>query len=432
MTRLPRQARLVVRIYLFSLATVVITALVVAVTTWHGAPSPFERAPPVVVHQRLAGLASDLGDPAALAAQAAELERASGGTLTVFDRDGTRLLGAAALDDPPGHGRVILPLVAHARTIGMAVLRLPPRPRPPDGLLVTLGLLLVVLMGVSLAFARRLAVPLSKLEAAARSFGEGRLDARSDLRRGDEIGAVGRAFDAMADRITRLMRAQRELLANVSHELRTPLSRVQVALDLAAEGDAATASEMLADIHRDVGEIGRLVDDVLTSAKLDLEHAGTRPLRCERVELGVLCARAAARHGSLAGAHPLTIETGSEALAVVADPALLRRALDNLLDNAAKYSEPGSPIRLRAQRAGDRVLVEVVDRGIGIDEADRDELFTPFFRSDRSRARATGGFGLGLALARQIVAAHGGSIRVASQVNLGTTMTIDLPAAAND
>jgi two-component system OmpR family sensor kinase len=114
---------------------------------------------------------------------------------------------------------------------------------------------------------------------------------------------------------------------------------------------------------------------------------------------------------------------------VCVDPALLRRAVDNLLDNAGKYSEPGSPISLAAHRAGARVAIVVADRGIGIDEADREHLFTPFFRSDRSRARATGGFGLGLALARQIVLAHGGTISVASRVDEGTTVTLSLPVA---
>jgi len=112
-----------------------------------------------------------------------------------------------------------------------------------------------------------------------------------------------------------------------------------------------------------------------------------------------------------------------------ADPVLLRRALDNLLDNAGKYSEPHSTVRLLARPTGGGLQVEVADEGIGIDPADMAHIFTPFFRSDRSRARRTGGVGLGLALARRIVVAHGGSLTLESQPGVGTTAQVTLPAA---
>jgi signal transduction histidine kinase len=108
---------------------------------------------------------------------------------------------------------------------------------------------------------------------------------------------------------------------------------------------------------------------------------------------------------------------------------LLRRAIDNLLDNAGKYSEPGSTVRLLARATADGLQVEVADEGMGIDASDMPHLFTPFFRSDRSRARKTGGVGLGLALARRIVMAHGGSLTLESQPGVGTTARITLPSA---
>jgi signal transduction histidine kinase len=112
-----------------------------------------------------------------------------------------------------------------------------------------------------------------------------------------------------------------------------------------------------------------------------------------------------------------------------ADPVLLRRAIDNLLENASKYSDDSQTITLTARSSGSEIVVEVQDRGIGIDPADLGKLFTPFFRTDRSRARGTGGIGLGLALAKRIVEAHGGSIGVRSTPGEGSTFRFTVPQA---
>ena len=112
---------------------------------------------------------------------------------------------------------------------------------------------------------------------------------------------------------------------------------------------------------------------------------------------------------------------------LVADPAMLRRVIDNLLDNAAKYSEAPAPVALVASAKDGMLQVAVRDEGIGIDPQDMPRLFTPFFRTDRSRARGTGGVGLGMALAKRIVEAHGGSIAVESRPGLGTTVTFRVP-----
>jgi signal transduction histidine kinase len=297
--------------------------------------------------------------------------------------------------------------------------------------------MLVAVLGctaiTSIVFARSLAVPLQKLAGAARAFGAGTLSARTGVRRRDELGQVAEAFDEMAERLTHLLRSQKELLANVSHELRTPLSRIRVALDLANEGDATLARESLADIAEDLNELERLVSDVLTAARLDLTEGqtpgATPPLRRELVEAQLLVDKAAARFRSARQQHRLEVKVDGTLPLLEADPVLLRRAIDNLLDNAGKYSEPGSTVRLLARATAEGLQVDVADEGMGIDASDMPHLFTPFFRSDRSRARKTGGVGLGLALARRIVMAHGGSLTLESQPGVGTTAHITLPAA---
>ncbi|NOK21552.1 HAMP domain-containing sensor histidine kinase, partial [Corallococcus carmarthensis] len=296
---------------------------------------------------------------------------------------------------------------------------------------IIVGLVLACTAITSVAFARTLAGPLEKLASAARAFGAGRLDVRAGLRRKDELGLVSEAFDEMAGRITQLLRSQKELLANVSHELRTPLSRIRVALDLAAEGDAQTARELLPDITEDLSELERLVSDVLTTSRLELvtdgASGGVPPLRLERVDANALVEKAAARFRSARPKHRLEVQVDGTLPALEADPVLLRRVLDNLLDNAGKYSEAGTTVKLHARAEGDSIQVEVRDQGIGIEPEDLARVGTPFFRTDRSRARTTGGVGLGLALVRRILEAHHGRLTLESQPGQGTTARVVLP-----
>ncbi|MCK8501473.1 sensor histidine kinase [Myxococcus fulvus] len=319
------------------------------------------------------------------------------------------------------------PLEAYA-----TIITRPPEPPPGNTALVVCAVLLSTAI-TSLAFARTLARPLQRLAEVARALGEGKLDTRTGIRRRDELGQVAEAFDEMACRLTHLLRSQKELLANVSHELRTPLARIRVALDLAEEGNAETAREMLSDITSDLAELEQLVDDVLTAARLDLATGnagvGAPPLRQEQVEVQGLVDKAASRFRTARPGRVLEVSVDGSLPPVEVDPVLLRRALDNLLDNAGKYSEPKSPVRLRAQAAGppDTLSLEVADEGIGIESEDLLRVGTPFFRTDRSRARRTGGIGMGLALARRIVDAHGGTLTLESQPGVGTTARILLP-----
>ncbi|QSQ21183.1 HAMP domain-containing histidine kinase [Pyxidicoccus parkwayensis] len=335
---------------------------------------------------------------------------------------------------PPGPFPVLtLPIPEQGPVEGYVSISMRPPGPPAENTTFIVAAVLVCTAITSLVFARTLAGPLQRLAQVARDFGAGKLDTRTGFRRRDELGEVAEAFDEMAGRITHLLRSQKELLANVSHELRTPLSRIRVALDLAAEGDADTAREMLTDITEDLSELERLVDDVLTAAKLDLSSegstAGAPPLRNERVDARALVDKAAGRFRTSRPTHTLVVSVDEHLPALDADPVLLRRVLDNLLDNAGKYSEPRTTVHLHARATGQGLQFEVVDQGIGIEAADLPRVGTPFFRTDRSRARKTGGVGLGLTLARRIVDAHGGTLTLESRPGEGTTARITLPAA---
>lgn len=299
----------------------------------------------------------------------------------------------------------------------------PNSPGFPWGFVLPLGTgVLLVVGAATLWFSRRLVSPLDQLAKTARRFGEGDIDARADLHRNDELGEVGRAFDDMAARTSALISSQRQLMADVSHELRTPLARIRVALELAAE-DPVAAKDVLADVGKDLDEIDRLIADILTTARMDAENA----IKREPISVGELADRAAARFTALHPGRTLEKDVEDGERAIECDPVLLRRALDNLLDNAAKYSENSAPVTLAVHPNGTSVAFEVVDRGVGMTADELAHAGTPFWRADTSRARRTGGIGLGLALARRIARAHGGDILLDSAPGRGTTARLQIP-----
>lgn len=306
----------------------------------------------------------------------------------------------------------------------------------PWHFVLPLGLGVLVMVGAaSFWFSRRLVRPLGELATAARRFGSGDTTARAGLRRDDELGDVGRAFDDMADRTAALLAAQRRLMADVSHELRTPLARIRVAMELAAE-DPVAAGDVLSSVGADLDEIDELIENILTTARLESEDGAE--LRRSPISAGELVRKARAGFAARHPGRELGGEAPSGALAASAlegDAVLLKRALDNLLDNAAAYSEATTPVVLDvglsdgAAGAPPSLVISVVDRGIGMSAADLERAFTPFWRADGSRARRTGGVGLGLALARRIARAHGGDVTLQSSPGSGTTARLEIPTA---
>jgi signal transduction histidine kinase len=306
------------------------------------------------------------------------------------------------------------------KAIGVYV---PNNPGFPWGFVLPLGAGVLLVVGLAtLWFSRRLVQPLDTLATAARQFGSGDTNARAKLHRDDELGDVGRAFDDMADRTAALISSQRQLMGDVSHELRTPLARIRVALELAVE-DPGGAKEVLTDVGIDLDEIDQLIEDILTTARLDSESA----IKREPISVGELADRAVKlfhkRHPSRVLEH--SIDDAERALEC--DPVLLRRALDNLLDNAAKYSAATEPVAFAVMPNGTKVSVEIIDHGVGMSKAELERAGTPFWRADGSRARKTGGVGLGLALARRIARAHGGDVALDSVPGRGTTARLSIP-----
>jgi signal transduction histidine kinase len=435
------RGRLFWRVYLNGLFLLCLVAVAMGAVGWfyggdgvHG-----ERVAELAAHM----VERDLGEPARLAAGLERARQAFGTRMAVY-RDG-RLLASNADPPPPP-----LPEAERARLAGGPVhlrghrwaFAAPLRGEPGAYLVLTsgfrpsaaralslLGAVLLALALASIPLARAIAAPLERLTAAARRLGGGDLSARVGFEGRGEVGELARAFDEMAERVERLVRSERELLANVSHELRTPLSRIRVALELAAQGDLEASRRYLAEIGADLSELEQLVADVLTAARLEGGAPGALPLSRQHFPAAELVERSAERFRAAWPGRRLEVRLDGPLPDLDADPALLRRALDNLLDNARKYSEEGEPVELSARAEGGALVAEVRDRGIGIDPVDLPRLFTPFFRTDRSRARGTGGVGLGLALAKRIVEAHGGTIEVESEPGKGTRVRVRVPGA---
>jgi two-component system OmpR family sensor kinase len=389
--------------------------------------------------------------PELLAHELADLKRRSRIEMTLFEADGRRI--ASNVDEPPRalpahelaqlsqrptHFAEGVGVVASVGTDGKALryvrVRYPIAELPLGVAAAQLAVALSVLALLSIPLARSVTAPVERLAKLTRAFGAGDLSLRVKSDRRDEIGDLAQAFDEMADRLVVLRRSEKELLANVSHELRTPLARIRLALELVRGGDASRADSYLADIEEDLAELEQLLDGIMTTARLDIARgvAGEAlpPLTLQAVESRSFLETARARFTLR---HPGRVLGGfidRDLPALSADPALLRRVLDNLLDNAVKFSEPSDAIELEAVRGGppDSVVIRVRDRGMGITEADLGRVFEPFFRSDRSRTRSTGGVGLGLAVARRIVEAHGGTISVTSDRSTGTCFSVSVPA----
>ncbi len=342
--------------------------------------------------------------------------------------------GELELDD----GLTLRPVRSGGRLVAVGIVGIPdmfPPPHPPPGfppqLTLPLLLLAFVFLVATTVFAGHVAKPLQRLSDTAKRFGRGDFTRRAGLRRRDEIGDLATAFDEMAERVASLMAAQQELLVNVSHELLTPLSRIRVAVDLITDGEATQAQELVPEISHDLLELERLIDDAMTVARLDLsrvsEGADVLPLRRAQCSAAALVAKAVERFGARSPTHRVAIDVSTGMPQLSIDVMLMRRVLENLLDNARKYSDLGTTIRVRAWEGDRHVHLSVSDDGIGIDDEDLQRVFTPFFRSDRSRSRSTGGVGLGLALTRRVVEAHGGITKIDSGPRRGTTVTISLP-----
>lgn len=257
---------------------------------------------------------------------------------------------------------------------------------------------------------RHLTRRLEGLRQGVETWGKGDLALRVPVKGKDEVAAVAATFNKAAERIEVLIAAHRSLLANASHELRSPLARLRMAIDLyEQQPDEARKTEIV----RNLAELDELVEEILLSSRLD--HNQTADLS-QSVDLLALAAEEGARHG---------IAVTGDAATVSGDPRLLARLVRNLMQNAQRHGAP--PFDAQVHGNGGVVELSVRDHGDGIPDGESERVFEPFYRPS-GRAEAAGGWGLGLALVRQIAERHGATVRHERPADGGTRFIVSFPA----
>ena len=289
----------------------------------------------------------------------------------------------------------------------------------------------LVALALGLLFARQISSPIRTLTAAARRLGAGDVDQRVPVRgRRDELGELAEAFNSMAEAVGRQEMLRRQMAAAIAHELRNPLAIIQANLEAMLDGIRPLSAEEVADVHRETQLLSRLVTDL---RDLSLVETGQLPLRKELTDLSALVHTSVARFSSQAEEKSvrLTVEASEDSPRADVDQDRVDQVLGNLLDNALRHTPSGGEVMVRLQpdaRRGE-VRVNVRDTGPGIPEEHLPNVFERFYRADLARTRTDGGSGIGLAVVKQLVEAHGGRVWAESQPGKGATFSFVLPAA---
>ncbi len=365
-----------------------------------------------------------------------------------------------------------IPITAHGSQVGTLVMRsglryLPNASAPASPMrptrdfvlpIIRSFLIAALILGGSLLllavfFAQRLSRPLRNLTAAAQQLATGQLDVQVGRAPIREVDELTQAFNGMAQALASADRQRRQMTADIAHELRTPLTIIKGRLEGLQDGVYSTTPEELDRLLSETALLERLIEDLRLLA---LAEAGQIPLYRELIDPRDLLEHTRAAFAGQASAQGVRLEVDAPAglPSIDADPQRMTQVLANLVANALRYTPSGGSITLTAQtedggwrmenssQAGappssilhppSSILFGVSDTGMGIAAEDLPYIFDRFYRADRSRTRGSGGAGLGLAIAKQIVAAHGGSIWATSAEEQGTTICIALPVAENN
>ena len=412
--------RLYLQVYLTFLGILLLFGLLVSLTVYFTSARPQDQRTLDGVGVILGELLPDPDQPAdQLQAALDRLGRLFPAHLTVRGTDGRLLasvgepLPSPSSDKMNSHWMHVGkrgPTFAFLLRDGRWVIVYWPHRHAPFGWLVGLGLLALAIALGAYPVVRRLTRRLERLQTRVDALGAGDLTTRVEVEGKDEVANLARSFNHAADRIERLVSAQRTMFSGASHELRSPLARIRMAVELLPSEERP---ELQTQITQDITELDELIGEILLASRLDtLDHI-EHP---QEVDLLALLAEEAARTQA---------EVGGESVCIHGDPHMLRRLMCNLLENAQRYAA-GSPIEATVAPFNTGARLRVADRGPGIPEQERERIFEPFYRLPGMRESEDGGVGLGLALVRQIARRHGGDVRCVPREGGGTCFEVEL------
>jgi len=343
--------------------------------------------------------------------------------------------GAPSSPIPPD--LILNPLHYQGKVVGY--LGMFPHPRPPDelqrrflheqgaGFSLVAGMLILLAASFSFPLARRLIRPLKTLAAATDQLAAGHFSIRVPVTSADELGQLARGFNAMAQTLEQNEQARRQWVADISHELRTPLAILRGEVEAIQDGIRIANSDAIDSLHGEVLRLERLVDDLY---QLSLSDLGALTYRKEELEPGPLLSSLLASYQPQFTSRRITMRStlpqDNDAV-LFGDPERIRQLFTNLFDNSLKYTDPGGTIIVRLTCDSTCATFVCEDSPPGVPESAIDRLFERLFRVEASRNRAGGGAGLGLAICRNIVEAHSGSIEASHSSLGGLRITVTLP-----
>jgi signal transduction histidine kinase len=334
----------------------------------------------------------------------------------------------------PTRGEFMMPLTINGNIIGTLWIDRGTPPRVVQLILSLIGptALVSVMLGIltliiGLLVVRRVINPLSEVIAAAEAVSTGDLTARVPVgARNDDLTALSIHFNHMADELERSDKQRRNLLADIAHELRTPITIMRGRLEGILDGVYPADEAHIAPALEETYLLERLVEDLRLLA---LAEANQLRYEMKPVQLNELMETILGLFSAQAGERNIQLNLVAEANLpeVMVDPQRFQQVVGNLIDNALRYAPEGSTINLDIQRKADGIELSVADEGPGIPEDELEHVFDRFWRGEKSRARSTGGAGLGLSIARQLVEAQGGKIAARNRTPNGFEVLITLP-----
>ncbi|WP_087005020.1 sensor histidine kinase [Rhizobium sullae] len=410
------RSRLFLKIYLTLLASLAAVAVASAAFVWLGQGEEesgwqSQRA------RFVAALIPPDMDRRSVEAALERFSRALDADIAVYDPHGSLIASAGRplprdiLERPWRHGGGNFHTMVTKLPDGRAVAARMGRSIGPSGRnpLAYLALIAGVIGLAAYPVVRHLTRRLERLRRGVDAWGRGDFVARVPADGSDEVAAVAKSFNKAADHVERLIKSHRALLANASHELRSPLARLRMAIDLYEQAPDENRKE---EIVRNLAELDMLVEEILLASRLDhIEKLDA----LESVDLLALVSEEGARTGVEVTGTPVT---------VMGDARLIGRLVRNLMQNALRHGGP--PVAATLAQAGNTAELRVRDHGPGIPDSEKVRVFEPFYRPS-GRSEATGGWGLGLALVRQIAERHGGSVRYESPPGGGACFIVALP-----